>query len=286
VFFQRPRQSEQQGVAAIDAQGAIELMEKFDGFSAVAAVAGKRRQRDRPRAQSDRVIFGYDALVMQGQTAVEVEAARQAAEVAGGLGGGTGEAAVVVGAEVFQHDVGLVQSGGLREAKFADQAVLAGAPGALDAALGLGRVGGDLLNAELLENASQLGGGLFSGELFGQGPVLVVALKDGVAVAVEAERHAVGGNQGEQGAEIADGIFAFQLEVSGEDLAGGIVLKADEGKFGSTALEPIVAAGIGERHHAETRAGGGGGDIYAAAASAEKPLWQPVECGARPRDRR
>jgi hypothetical protein len=75
--------------------------------------------------------------------------------------------------------------------------------------------------------------------------------------------------------------------VSGEDLAGGIVLKADEGKFGSTALEPIVAAGIGERHHAETRAaGGGGGDIYAAAASAEKPLWQPVECGARPRDRR
>jgi hypothetical protein len=51
-------------------------------------------------------------------------------------------------------------------------------------------------------------------------------------------------------------------------------------------LEPIVAAGIGERHHAETRAGGGGGDIYAAAASAEKPLWQPVECGARPRDRR
>jgi hypothetical protein len=63
---------------------------------------------------------------------------------------------------------------------------------------------------------------LFSGELFGQGPVLVVALKDGVAVAVEAERHAVGGNQGEQGAEIADGIFAFQLEVSGEDLAGGI----------------------------------------------------------------
>jgi hypothetical protein len=29
----------------------------------------------------------------------------------------------------------------------------------------------------------------------------------------------VGGNQGEQGAEIADGIFAFQLEVSGEDLA-------------------------------------------------------------------
>ena len=80
------------------------------------------------------------------------------------------------------------QSGGVGEAKFADQTVLAGAPGALDAALGLGRVGGDLLDAEFFESASQLGGRLFSGELFGEGPVGIVALEDGVAVAVEAER--------------------------------------------------------------------------------------------------
>ncbi len=50
VFFQRPGQSEQQAVAAIDTQDAVELMRKFDGFSGVAAVAGQRRQSDRPRA--------------------------------------------------------------------------------------------------------------------------------------------------------------------------------------------------------------------------------------------
>ncbi len=97
------------------------------------------------------MIFGDHALVVQGQeTTGKVEAAGQAAEVAGGLGGGTGEAAVIVGTEVFQHEVGLGHGGGLQEAEFADQAVLASAPSALDAALGLGGVGGDLLDAELV----------------------------------------------------------------------------------------------------------------------------------------
>jgi hypothetical protein len=35
----------------------------------------------------------------------------------------------------------------------------------------------------------------------------------------------VGGDHGVQGAQIADGIFGFELEVSGQDLAGGVVLK-------------------------------------------------------------
>ncbi|HEY4933107.1 MAG TPA: hypothetical protein VII23_16195 [Terriglobales bacterium] len=72
-----------------------------------------------------------------------------------------------------------------------DPAVLAGAPGALDAALGLRRVGGNLLDAEFLQGASQLGGRLFASELFGQGPVGIVALEDAVAVAVEAEGYAM-----------------------------------------------------------------------------------------------
>ena len=105
------------------------------------------------------------------------------------------------------------------EAKFADQTVLAGAPGALDAALGLGRVGRDLLDAEFFQSPSELGGSLFSGELFGDGPVGIVALEDAMAVAVEAERDAVSDNHGVQGAEIAEGIFGFELEVSGEDLS-------------------------------------------------------------------
>jgi hypothetical protein len=74
-----------------------------------------------------------------------------------------------------------------------------------------------------------LGGAPFTGELFGHRPVGIVALEDAVAVAVEAEGHAVSADHGAQSAEIAKSIFRFELKMSGADLAGGIVLKADEG---------------------------------------------------------
>jgi len=54
-------------------------------------------------------------------------------------------------------------------------------------------------------------------------------------------------------AHIAEGVFGFELKMSGEDLAGGVVLKADEGEFRSAAFQPIMAAGVGEHHHAEAR---------------------------------
>ncbi len=50
-------------------------------------------------------------------------------------------------------------------------------------------------------------------------------------------------------------IFGFELEVSVEDLAGGVVLKANQSEHRATAFEPVVSAGIGERHHAKTRGG-------------------------------
>ena len=204
---------------------------------------------------------GDDALIVQGQAAGEIKAARQGAEVADGIGGGTGEALVVIGTEAGEHGVGLGQSSGAGEAQLADQTVLAGAPGAFDAAFGLGRVGGDLLDAEFFQRASELGRSLFSGELFGEGPMGIVALEDGVAVAVEAERDAVSGDHGAEGAKVAEGIFGFELEVSGEDLPGGVVLKAEERELGTAPFEPIVTPGIGERHHAEARAGRAAGTI-------------------------
>jgi hypothetical protein len=187
VFSQGQRQSNQQSVSAIGAQGAIELMRELNGFSRVTAMSGQGRQRDGERAQGNGVVGSDDTLIVQTEAAGKVEAARQAAKVGSGVGGGTCEALVVIGAEASEHGVGLVDGGGLSQAKFADQTVLAGAPGALDAALGLRRVGGNLLDAELVESASELSGRLFSGKLFGQRPVGIVALEDGVSIAVEAE---------------------------------------------------------------------------------------------------
>jgi hypothetical protein len=167
------------------------LMGQFDGFASVAALAGQGRQGNGERAQADSVVGADDAFVAQAEAAREIEAARQRAEVAHGFGGGACETLVIVDAEPGQYGVGLFQGAGVDQAEFADQAVLTGAPDAFDAALGLGRVGGNLLDAEFVESAFELGGGSFPGELFGEGPVGIVALEDRVAIAVEAERDAV-----------------------------------------------------------------------------------------------
>ena len=112
----------------------------------------------------------------------------------------------------------------------------------------------------------------------------IVALEDGVAVAVEAERDAMRGDHGAQSAEIAEGIFGFELEVSGEDLAGGVILKADEGELGAAAFEPVMAAGVGERHHAETRTGRAAGTILARPALLRRGQFGGAQkCGARSR---
>jgi len=44
-------------------------------------------------------------------------------------------------------------------------------------------------------------------------------------------------------------------QLGGEVFACGVVLKAEQSEPGAAAFEPVVTAGIGERHHAETRAG-------------------------------
>ena len=103
-----------------------------------------------------------DALVVQAEAAIEIEAAGQGAEVRSGLGGRTGEALVVISTELVEYGIGFGQGGGAGEAQFADQTVRAGAPGAFDAAFGLGRVGGDLLDAELVESPPKLSRSLLS----------------------------------------------------------------------------------------------------------------------------
>src|ERR1019366_5878416 len=162
-------------------------MGEFHGLAGIAAFGGQGWKRDGMRTQSEGVVSSDHALIAQAEAAGEIEAARQGAEVARSVGWGAGKALVVVGTEASEHGVGLRQGGGAGETEFADQTMLAGAPGAPDAALGLRRVGGDLLDAEFLQGASELGGRLFSGE----GAVGIIALEDAVALPADAERDAM-----------------------------------------------------------------------------------------------
>ena len=154
MFFEGERQCEQKLISTKHAQHAIELMGEFHCLSGIAARAGQRRQSDGVIAESYGVIGGNDALILQAEAAGEIEASGQAAKVGSRVGGGTGEALVIVGAEGGEDGVGLFKSGGVGEAEFADQTILTGAPGALDTALSLGRMSGDLFDAELIESAS------------------------------------------------------------------------------------------------------------------------------------
>lgn len=90
------------------------------------------------------------------------------------------------------------------------------------------------------------------------------------------------GDHGAQRAEIAESVFGFKLEVSGEDAMGGIVLKTGQSEFGAATLEPVMAAGIGEGHHAKARARRTGrSGIFAGAVSVEKPVLRRVRCGVQ-----
>ena len=74
------------------------------------------------------------------------------------------------------------------QAELDDEAILQGAPEPLDAALGLGRVGGDVADAEVPQDLAEVGGVLGALELFLEAPVGVVADEDAEAIAVEGHR--------------------------------------------------------------------------------------------------
>ena len=62
------------------------------------------------------------------------------------------------------------------------------------------------------------------------------------------------GDHGVQGAQITNGIFRLKLKLRGQDLTGGIILKAHQSELRTATFEPVVATGIGEHHHAKARA--------------------------------
>src|SRR5689334_13632812 len=159
------------------------------------------------------------------------------------------EAAVVVGQEMAQHGIGANQIGSASQAEFAGEAILKSAPETFDAPLGLRRVRSDVGDAELRQGPAELSGLAFAGELFCERPVIVVADKDAVAIAVETKRHAIAPQQASEQAEIAASVFG-EKELGGQNLAGGVVEKAKQREFGAAVFQPAVQAGVEQEHFA------------------------------------
>ena len=99
----------------------------------------------------------------------------------------TGETAIVINDELTKDGVGRVEVFGFGEPQFAGETILEYTPETLDAAFGLWAASGNEGNAELLEGTTELGGLAFSGELFFDGPVVIVADEDTAAIPVESQ---------------------------------------------------------------------------------------------------
>ena len=108
VFLEGQGLGQEQLLSAIDEQPAIELVREFDSVSGVAALAGARGQGDGVGSEGDDVIGADDALVAKTEAAGEIETPGESAEIAGGIGGGAGEALVVVVAKSGQDGIGLL----------------------------------------------------------------------------------------------------------------------------------------------------------------------------------
>ena len=160
-----------------------------------------------------------------------------------GVGGGAGEAAVEVGEELGEEGIGGLEGGDAAQPQFADEAILQRLPEALDAALGLRGAGGDEADAELAQDAAEVGGVLGAAQLFLEGPVGIVADKDVEAIAVEGQGQAVGGDELPQQGDIAVQILGGP-EVQGQDGAGGVVDGAVQRELGAARLEPRERAGV------------------------------------------
>src|SRR5713226_2963278 len=158
------------------------------------------------------------------------------------LGAGR-QAVVVIGHVTGQTLVSRSQVRGPGQTEFADEPILEHAPETFDTTLGLGRVGGDVGDPELLECAAELRGLAAASQLFFDGPVIVVADEDTVAVAVAGQGNAVATQQALEQAEIALGGLGRE-ERGGEDLAGRIVLQAQGGEQRAAAFEPVMRAAV------------------------------------------
>jgi len=127
-------------------------------------------------------------------------------------------------------------------------------PEAFDAALGLGTLGGDVSDAELIQGAAELGGLAAAGELFFHRPVIVVANEDAVAIPVETERYAKAAQQAAEQAEIAARVFGGK-EFGDGDFASGVIQEAEQGELRAAIFQPAVKAAIKQQHLALASAG-------------------------------
>ena len=192
----------QAGVAVVQRDAPVEGLIEMDFGSGKAEALPLLRDLETLSLPLHDVVVADHAFMDETADTVEIFRGRTPGGLA--FAGTAGEAAIEVGDESPEHDVGGVEIASLSQTEFAAQAILEHTPQTFDAAFGLRTASGDKSDAELIERASELGGLTFSGELFWQGPEVVVAHEDAAVISVEGERSAVAAQQRAQQREISE----------------------------------------------------------------------------------
>jgi len=229
------------GIAVVERDAAIESLIDLHFGSGKTIATRLRMNLQAAAVPLHNVVVADDAFVGEAADAIQILRGRTPGLL--GIAGDASEAAVVIGDELPQYGVGRVEIAGSRQTEFAGETVLQHAPEALDAAFGLGALRGDEGDAELLESTAELSGLTLAGELFVNGPVIVIAGEDAAAIAVEGDGDAIAAQEALEQAKIALGGFRGE-ELGGEDFAGGIILHAQGGEPRTAALEPIVGRAV------------------------------------------
>ena len=225
------------GIAVVKRKASIESLIDVDFGSRKAEAFGLLGDLKAVAIPLHDIVVADDAFVHEAADAFEI--LRSLAPDGCGFARQSCEAAVVVGDELAEHSIGRVDVSRFGQTEFAGETILQHAPETFDAAFGLRAVGGDEGDAELIQGAAELSGLAFSGELFLDSPVIVVAEEDATAIAIESEGKAVTAEQLAKQAEIAESSFRGE-ELGGEDFAGGVVLHAESGEQGAAAFEPVM----------------------------------------------
>jgi hypothetical protein len=172
---------------AIDQQMPIEALAGLDATARIGAAARTAGDLGPARAEADRVVARHGAPVAAAQHRGEVGGWPPPGR--GGVRGRMGKAAIEVGEERGEEGVGGLEGRDALKPELDDEAVRQRAPEALNAALRLGRAGRDVADAEVVQDAAEVGRVLRALELFLERPVPVVADED-----VEATPYSASGN--------------------------------------------------------------------------------------------
>src|SRR6516162_1594965 len=150
-------------------QAAVEALAQLD---TAADVGAGPRQLHPARPKADSIVVGDDARVAAAEAGGKVAGGG----APGGLGvdGGAGEASGEIGEEGGEEGGGALDGGDAVQAQLGDEAILQGLPEAFDATLGLGGPRGDKADAEVAQDAPEVGRVLCAAELFVERPVGVV----------------------------------------------------------------------------------------------------------------